>query len=103
MSATAVARALGDARREGGNWRCRCSLHGGCSLVLRDGSGGRLLATCWDGWAIGSPSCRSSDYCKGAPVTTTRRALHHSATMILPTMRAHHANARGVASQRHLA
>src|SRR6476619_3809540 len=49
MSAADVAAALGDAHREGRSWRCRCPLHGGRSLVLRDGSGGRLLATCWGG------------------------------------------------------
>lgn len=50
MSAAAdIAAALGDAHREGHAWRCRCPLHGGCSLVIRDGDGGRLLATCWGG------------------------------------------------------
>jgi putative DNA primase/helicase len=44
-----VAAALGDARREGRVWRCRCPLHGGRSLVVRDGDGGRLLVTCWGG------------------------------------------------------
>ena len=29
MSAADVARALGDARREGSKWRCRCPVHGG--------------------------------------------------------------------------
>jgi hypothetical protein len=41
MNAAAIARALGDAGREGRGWRCRCPLHGGCSLVIRDG---RLVA-----------------------------------------------------------
>jgi putative DNA primase/helicase len=49
MNAAAVAAALGDARREGGTWRCRCPLHGGRSLVLCDGNNGRLLVTCWAG------------------------------------------------------
>jgi putative DNA primase/helicase len=49
MNATEIAHALGDARREGRGWRCRCPLHGGRSLVLRDGDGGRVLATCWGG------------------------------------------------------
>jgi putative DNA primase/helicase len=49
MNAAAIAAALGDARREGRAWRCRCPLHGGRSLVLQDGDGGRLLATCWGG------------------------------------------------------
>ncbi len=49
MSAISIATALGDARREGRGWRCRCPLHGGRSLTLRDGEGGRLLVTCWAG------------------------------------------------------
>ena len=49
MSAAAIAAALGDARREGRAWRCRCPLHGGHSLVIRDGDIGRVLATCWAG------------------------------------------------------
>jgi len=47
VTAAKIAAALGDARREGRAWRCRCPLHGGRSLVLRDGIGGRLLVTCW--------------------------------------------------------
>jgi hypothetical protein len=47
MTAAEIAAALGDARREGPTWRCRCPLHGGHSLILRDGDGGRLLVTCW--------------------------------------------------------
>jgi putative DNA primase/helicase len=49
MNARAIAAALGDARRAGRAWRCRCPLHGGRSLVLRDGDGGRVLVTCWAG------------------------------------------------------
>lgn len=49
MNAAAIAAALGDARREGRSWRCRCPLHNGRSLMLRDGDGGRLLAMCWAG------------------------------------------------------
>jgi putative DNA primase/helicase len=45
----ATAPALGDARREGHAWRCRCPLHGGRSLVIRDGEDGRVLVTCWGG------------------------------------------------------
>jgi len=48
MSAAEIAAALGGARREGQNWRCRCPLHGGCSLALRDGRSG-LLVHCWAG------------------------------------------------------
>ena len=39
MSAAMIAAALGDPRREGRAWRCRCPLHGGHSLVLRDAAG----------------------------------------------------------------
>ncbi len=49
MSAANIAAALGDARREGRRWRCRCPLHGGRSLLIRDGDGGRLLVRCWGG------------------------------------------------------
>src|SRR5215207_4900798 len=45
-----IAVALGKARREGRGWRCRCPLHGGCSLVLRDGDEA-LLVKCWGGCA----------------------------------------------------
>jgi putative DNA primase/helicase len=49
VSAAEIARALGDAQRDGRGWRCCCPLHGGRSLVLRDGDQGRVLATCWAG------------------------------------------------------
>jgi putative DNA primase/helicase len=49
MNAAMIAATLGDARREGRGWRCRCPLHAGGSLVLRDGDNGRVLATCWGG------------------------------------------------------
>jgi hypothetical protein len=49
MSAAAIAVVLGGARREGRAWRCRCPLHGGHSLVVRDGEAGRILATCFGG------------------------------------------------------
>jgi hypothetical protein len=49
MNAAQIARALGDARREGRGWRCRCPLHNGRSLTLRDGDGGCVLVTCWAG------------------------------------------------------
>jgi putative DNA primase/helicase len=49
VAAADIAHLLGDARREGRTWRCRCPLHGGRSLTLRDGDGGRVLATCWGG------------------------------------------------------
>jgi putative DNA primase/helicase len=49
MTAAEIAAILGDARREGRAWRCRCPLHGGRSLVIRDGDGDRVLVTCWGG------------------------------------------------------
>jgi putative DNA primase/helicase len=47
-TAREIAAALGNARREGRNWRCRCPVHGGCSLALCDGRD-RLLVRCWAG------------------------------------------------------
>jgi hypothetical protein len=49
MTAAEIAAELGAACREGSTWRCRCPLHGGRSLVLRDGNNGRLLVTCRGG------------------------------------------------------
>jgi hypothetical protein len=49
MSAADIAYTLGEARREGNGWRCRCPVHGGRSLVVRDGERGRLLVTCFGG------------------------------------------------------
>jgi putative DNA primase/helicase len=49
MNAAQVAAALGDARREGRDWRCRCPLHGGRSLVIGDGDNGCVMVTCWAG------------------------------------------------------
>jgi len=48
MIAAEIAAALGNARREGHAWRCRCPLHGGHSLVLADGRNA-LLVKCWAG------------------------------------------------------
>jgi hypothetical protein len=53
-AAREIAIALGDATREGRNWRCRCPLHDGISLTLADGQNGKLLVTCFGG-------CRSKD------------------------------------------
>ena len=50
MSAATIAAAL-NGKREGHNWRCRCPLHGGRSLLVRDGDGGRTLVKCWAGCA----------------------------------------------------
>jgi putative DNA primase/helicase len=49
MRAHDVAAVLGESRKEGRGWRCRCPLHGGRSLVVRDGDAGRLLVACWGG------------------------------------------------------
>jgi phage/plasmid primase-like uncharacterized protein len=49
MTAAEIAAALGNARREGRDWRCRCPVHGGTSLSLADGHGGRLLIHCFGG------------------------------------------------------
>src|SRR5262249_27103594 len=54
MNAADIAHALGDARRDGRGWRCRCPLHGGRSLTLRQGDGGRVLV-----WGFGG--CDSRD------------------------------------------
>jgi hypothetical protein len=48
MTAAEIAAKLGDAHREGHDWRCRCPIHGGCSLALRDGRSA-LLVKCWAG------------------------------------------------------
>jgi putative DNA primase/helicase len=48
MTAATIAAAL-DGRREGRDWRCRCPLHGGHSLVISDSPVGRLLVKCWGG------------------------------------------------------
>jgi hypothetical protein len=51
VTAADIAAALGMPQREGRGWRCRCRcpIHGGKSLVLRDGREGRLLVRCWGG------------------------------------------------------
>jgi putative DNA primase/helicase len=48
MTAAEIAAALGGARREGSSWRCRCPVHGGRSLTMRDGRD-TLLIRCWGG------------------------------------------------------
>jgi len=47
-SAAEIAKAL-DGRREKRQWRCRCPVHGGRSLALRDGRDGKLLVYCYAG------------------------------------------------------
>jgi putative DNA primase/helicase len=48
MTAATIAAACGNARREGRDWRCICPVHGGHSLMLRDGCNA-LLVKCWNG------------------------------------------------------
>jgi len=38
-----------EGRREGRQWRCRCPIHGGHSLLVRDGDAGRILIFCHGG------------------------------------------------------
>jgi putative DNA primase/helicase len=38
-----------EGRREGRQWRCRCPIHGGHSLLVRDGDAGRILVFCHGG------------------------------------------------------
>ena len=38
-----------EGRREGRQWRCRCPIHGGRSLLVRDGDAGRILVFCHGG------------------------------------------------------
>jgi putative DNA primase/helicase len=47
MNAAEIAVVLGDARREGRAWRCRCLSCGGRNLTLEDGASA-LLVTCWN-------------------------------------------------------
>jgi len=45
MSAADIAIALGNARREGRGWRCRCPLHNGRSLTLHNGEGPQRISS----------------------------------------------------------
>jgi putative DNA primase/helicase len=47
-AAAEIATAL-EGRREGRQWRCRCPIHGGRSLLVRDGDAGRILVFCHGG------------------------------------------------------
>jgi hypothetical protein len=47
-TAAEIATAL-EGRREGRQWRCRCPIHGGRSLLVRDGDAGRILVFCHGG------------------------------------------------------
>ncbi len=46
--AAEIAAAL-EGRREGRQWRCRCPIHGGRSLLVRDGEAGHILVFCHGG------------------------------------------------------
>jgi putative DNA primase/helicase len=47
-TAAEIAAALGG-QREGRQWRCRCPIHSGHSLFVRDGDAGRILVYCHGG------------------------------------------------------
>ena len=47
-TAAEIAAAL-EGRRVGRQWRCRCPIHGGRSLLVRDGLAGRILVFCHGG------------------------------------------------------
>ena len=47
-TAAEIAAAL-EGRREGRQWRCRCPIHGGRSLLVRDSDAGRILVFCHGG------------------------------------------------------
>jgi putative DNA primase/helicase len=47
-AAAKIAAAL-EGRREGRQWRCRCPIHGGRSLLVRDSDAGRILVFCHGG------------------------------------------------------
>ena len=89
MSAADIAHALGEARREGHGWRCRCPLHQGRSLTLRDGDGGRLLAWCFGGCdsrdvlielrRCGLLGGHTSDYERPSPRTSQREDVARTA------------------------
>jgi hypothetical protein len=49
MTAADIAAALGNARREGRDWRADCPVHGGHSLTIADGRDGKLLVKCFGG------------------------------------------------------
>jgi hypothetical protein len=49
MTATEIAAVLGNATRQGREWRCRCPVHGGTGFSIRDGKAGKILWKCWVG------------------------------------------------------
>jgi putative DNA primase/helicase len=76
MTAAEIAAALGNARREGRDWRCCCPVHGGRSLTLRDGRD-TLLIKCWAGCHVRKvlAELRRLRLLKGA-VTTLSAGCH---------------------------
>jgi putative DNA primase/helicase len=89
MNAAQIAHALGDARREGRGWRCRCPLHQGRSLTLRNGDSGCVLVTCWGGCdrldvlaelrGRGLLSGHTTDYQRPSPRTLQREDVARTA------------------------
>jgi hypothetical protein len=49
MSTAETPAALGNPRRQGREWRCRCPACGGHSFTLAGGRDGRILVKCWAG------------------------------------------------------
>jgi len=115
MNAAQIAHALGDARRDGRGWRCRCPPHQGRSLTLRDGDGGRLLVWCFGGCDSrdvfielrrrGSLDGRSTDYAGASPRTSQREdaartaralAIWHEARPAVGTIVASYLGTRGI-------
>jgi putative DNA primase/helicase len=66
--AAAIAAAL-EGRREGRQWRCRCPIHGGRSLLVCDGDAGRILVFCHGGCEAGNvlAELRRSGLLSGPP------------------------------------
>jgi putative DNA primase/helicase len=49
LTTAAEIAAAPEGRREGRQWRCRCPIHGGRSLLIRDGDASRILVFCHGG------------------------------------------------------
>jgi hypothetical protein len=61
VTAAEIAAALGGASREGRDWRCRCPLHSGRSLTLRDGRTALLALSLERGARHGPSMSRAGD------------------------------------------
>jgi putative DNA primase/helicase len=78
-AAAEIAAAL-EGRREGRQWRCRCPIHGGRSLLVREGGAGRILVFCHGGCEAGDvlAALRRSGLLGGQPehyqLPATRRS-----------------------------